>query len=77
MAADSLTRLDPDSSALRTVRSKASSVRGNRGRPPREAVHTLFSWVRDDDYSGVGVHTSEIDYFLSHSITDDNFQFKI
>ena len=43
MAAYSLVRLDPDSSALETVRSKASSLRSNLEHSLKEAVYHLLS----------------------------------
>ncbi|PHQ42413.1 IS701 family transposase, partial [Halorubrum sp. C191] len=49
MAAYSLVRLDPESSALGTVRSKASSLRANLEHSLKEAVYNLLSWVRDND----------------------------
>jgi len=49
MAAYSLVRLDPDSRALGTIRSKASSLRANLEHSLKEAVCNLLSWVRDSD----------------------------
>jgi hypothetical protein len=43
MAAYSLVRLDPESSALETVRSKASSLRANLEHSLKEAVYNLLS----------------------------------
>jgi SRSO17 transposase len=53
MAAYSLVRLDPESSALGTVRSKALSLRANLKHSLKEAVHDLLPWVRDNDEQSV------------------------
>ena len=64
MAAYSLVRLDPDSSALGTVRSKTSSLRVNLEHSLKEAVYNLLSWVRDNDDRGVNGFMEEIDHRL-------------
>ena len=48
MVAYSLLRLGPDSSALGTVRSKASSLRADLEHSLKEAVYNLFVWVREN-----------------------------
>jgi len=67
MAAYSLVRLDPDSSALGTVRSKASSLRANLEHSLKETVYNLLSWVRDNDDRGVNDLMEEIDHLFVHS----------
>jgi hypothetical protein len=74
MAAYSLVRLDPDSSALGTVRSKASSLRANLEHSLKEAVYNLLSWVRDNDDRGVDDLMEEIDHLFVHSAADANVQ---
>ena len=74
MAAYSLVRLDPDSSALGTVRSKASSLRANLEHSLKEAVYNLLSWVRDNDDRGVDDLMEEIDHLFVHSTADANVQ---
>jgi len=74
MAAYSLVRLDPDSRALGTVRSKASSLRANLEHSLKEAVYNLLSWVRDNDDRGVDDLMQEIDHLFVHSTTDANVQ---
>ena len=74
MAAYSLVRLDPDSSALGTVRSKASSLRANLEHSLKEAVYNLLSWVRDNDDRGVDDLMEEIDHLFVHSTADVNVQ---
>ncbi|RDZ34443.1 IS701 family transposase, partial [Haloferax sp. Atlit-19N] len=74
MAAYSLVRLDPDSSALGTVCSKASSLRANLEHSLKEAVYNLLSWVRDNDDRGIGDLMEEIDYLFVHSTADANVQ---
>ena len=74
MAAYSLVRLDPDSSALGTVRSKASSLRANLEHSLKEAVYNLLSWVRDDDDRGVDGLIEEIDHFFVHSTVGADVQ---
>jgi hypothetical protein len=70
MAAYSLIRLDPESSALGTVRSQASSLRANLEHSLKEAVYNLLSWVRDNDDRGVDDLMTEIDYLFVHSTAD-------
>ena len=67
-------RLDPDSSASGTVRSKASSLRANLEHSLKEAVYNLLSWVRDNDDRGVEDPMDEIGYPLVHSTADANVQ---
>ena len=74
MAAYSLVRLDPDSRALGTVRSKASSLRANLEHSLKEAVYNLLSWVRDNDDRGVDDLMQEIDHLFVHSTADANVQ---
>ncbi len=74
MAAYSLVRLDPDSSALGTVRSKASSLRANLEHSLKEAIYDLLSWVRNNDDRGVDDLMTEIDHLFVHSTTDANVQ---
>jgi len=74
MAAYSLVRLDPDSGALGTVRSKASSLRANLEHSLKEAVYNLLSWVRDNDDRGVDDLMEEIDHLFVHSTTEANVQ---
>ncbi|SDD96127.1 hypothetical protein SAMN05192552_10813 [Natrinema hispanicum] len=74
MAAYSLVRLDPDSSALGTVRSKASSLRANLEHFLKEAVYNLLSWVRDNDDRGVDDLMEEINHLFVHSTADANVQ---
>ena len=74
MAAYSLVRLDPDSSALGTVRSKASSLRANLEHSLKEAVYNLLSWVRDNDDRGVDDLMQEIDHLFVHSTADTSVQ---
>jgi len=69
MAAYTLVRLDPDSRALGTVRSKASSLRANLEHSLKEAVYNLLSWVRDNDDL-----MEEIDHLFVHSTADANVQ---
>ena len=74
MAAYSLVRLDPDSSALGTVRSKASSLRANLEHSLKEAVYNLLSGVQDNDDRGVDDLIEEIDHLFVHSTADANVQ---
>jgi hypothetical protein len=74
MAAYSLVRLDPESSALGTVRSKASSLRANLEHSLKEAVYNLLSWVRDNDDRGAEDLIEEIDHLFVHSTADANVQ---
>jgi hypothetical protein len=74
MAAYSLVGLDPDSSALGTVRSKASSLRANLEYSLKEAVYNLLSWVRDNDDRDVDDLMEEIDHLFVHSTADANVQ---
>ena len=74
MAAYSLVRLDPESSALGTVRSKASSLRANLEHSLKEAVYNLLSWVRDNDEQSVDDLMTEIDHLFVHSTADANVQ---
>ena len=74
MAAYSLVRLDPDSSALETVRSKASSLRANLEYSLKEAVYNLLSWVRNNDDRDVDDLMEEIDHLFVHSTADANVQ---
>ncbi|MDB2293826.1 IS701 family transposase [Halorubrum ezzemoulense] len=74
MAAYSLVRLDPESSALGTVRSKASSLRANLEHSLKEAVYNLLSWVRDNDDHSVDDLMEEIDHLFVHSTADANVQ---
>ena len=74
MAAYSLVRLDPDSSALGTVRSKASSLRANLEHSLKEAVYNLLSWVRNNDNRGVEDLMTEIDHLFVHSTAEVNVQ---
>jgi SRSO17 transposase len=74
MAAYSLVRLDPESSALGTVRSKASSLRANLEHSLKEAVYNLLSWVRDNNDRGVDDLMEEIDHLFVHSTADANVQ---
>jgi hypothetical protein len=74
MAAYSLVRLDPESSALRTVRSKASLLRANLEYFLKETVCNLLSWVRDNDDRDVDDLMNEIDHLFVHSIGDANVQ---
>ncbi len=74
MAAYSLVRLDPESSALGTVHSEASSLRVNLEHSLEEAVYNLLLWVRDNDDRGVDDLMEEIDYLLVHSTADANVQ---
>jgi hypothetical protein len=74
MAAYSLVRLDPESSALGTVRSKASSLRANLEHSLKEAVYDLLSWVRDNDDRSVNDLMNEIDHLFIHSTAEANVQ---
>ena len=74
MAAYSLVGLDPDSSALGTVRSKASSLRANLEYSLKEAVYNLLSWVRDNDDRDVDDLMEETDHLFVHSTADANVQ---
>ena len=74
MAAYSLVRLDPESSALGTVRSKASSLRANLDHSLKEAVYNLLTWVRDNDDHDVNDPMNEIDHLFVHSTADDSVQ---
>ena len=74
MAAYSLVRLDPDSSALGTIRLKTSSLRANFEHSLKEAVYNLLSWVRDDDNRGVEDLLNEIDHLFVYSTTEANVQ---
>ncbi|MFD1599226.1 IS701 family transposase [Halobellus rarus] len=74
MAAYSLVRLDPESSALGTVHSKASSLRANLEHSLKEAVYNLLSWVRDNNDRGVDDLMEEIDHLFVHSTADANVQ---
>ena len=74
MAAYSFLRLDPDSSVLGTVRSKASSLRANLEHSLKEAVYNLLSWVRDNDEQGVDDLMQEIDHLFVHSTAEANVQ---
>lgn len=66
MLAYGLLRLDPESSALGTVHSNASSLRANLEHPLKEAVYNLLSWVRDNDDQEVGNLMQEIDHLFVH-----------
>jgi len=74
MAAYSLVRLDSDSSALGTVRSKASSLRANLEHSLKEAVYNHLSWVRDNDNRSVDDLMEDIDHLFVHSTADANVQ---
>ncbi len=74
MAAYSFLRLDPDSSVLGTVRSKASSLRANLEHSLKEAVYNLLSWVRDNDEQDVDNLMQEIDHLFVHSTAEANVQ---
>ena len=74
MAAYSLVRLDPDSSALGTVHSRASSLRANLEHSLKEAVYNFLSWVRDNDDRSVNDLMDEIDHLFVHSTADVNVQ---
>jgi hypothetical protein len=74
MATYSLVRLDPESSALRTVRSKATSLRANLEHSLKEAVYNLLSWVRDNDGRSVNDLMNEIDHLFVHSTAEANVQ---
>ena len=74
MAAYSLVRLDSESSALGTVRSKASSLRANLEHSLKETVYNLLSWVRDNDDRDVDDLMEEIDHLFVHSTADANVQ---
>ena len=74
MATYSLVRLNPDSSALGTIRSKASPLRANLEHSPKEAVYNLLSWVRDNDDCDVDDLMEEIDYLFVHSTADADVQ---
>ncbi len=74
MAAYSLVRLDPESSVLGTVRSKASSLRANPEYFLKEAVYSFLSLVRDNGDRGVDDLIEEIDHLFAHSIADANVQ---
>jgi len=72
MAAYSLVRLDPESSGLGTVRSKASSLRANLEHSLKEAVYDLLSRVRDSDDRGIDNLMEEIDHLFVHSTAEAN-----
>ena len=74
MAAYSLVRLDPDSSVLGTVRSKASSLRANLEHSLKEAVYNLLSWVRDNKDRDVDDLMEKIDHLFVHSTVEANVQ---
>ncbi len=74
MAAYGIVRLDPESSALEPVRSKASSLRANLEHSLKEAVYNLLSWIRDNDGRGVDDLMEEIDHLFVHSTTEANVQ---
>jgi hypothetical protein len=74
MAAYSFLRLDPDSSVLGTVRSKASSLRANLEHSLKETLYNLLSWVRDNDEYSVDDLMAEIDHLFVHSTTDPHVQ---
>jgi SRSO17 transposase len=74
MAAYSFVRLGPESSALGTGRSKASSLRANLEHSLKEAVYNLLSWVRDNDDRGVDDLMEEIDHLFVHSTAEANVQ---
>ncbi len=77
MAAYSLVRLDPDSSALGTVRSKASSLRANFEHSLKEAVYDLLLWVRNNADRGVDDLLEEIDHLFVHSTADASVQSRV
>ena len=64
MLAYSLLRLGPASSALGTVRSKASSLRADLEHSLKEAVYNLFSWVRDNRDRDIDDLMQQIDHFF-------------
>jgi len=70
MVAYSFLRLDPESSALGTAGSKASSLRENFEHSLEEAVYNLLSWVQDNDNRGVDDFMDEIDHPFVHSTAD-------
>jgi len=72
MAAYSLVGLDPESSGLGTVRSKASSLRANLEHSLKEAVYDLLSRVRDSDDRGIDNLMEEIDHLFVHSTAEAN-----
>ena len=74
MAVYSLVRLDPESSALGTVRSKASSLRANLEHSLKEAVYNLLSWVRDNEDRDVNDLMHEIDHLFIHSTAEASVQ---
>lgn len=74
MAASSLVRLDPDSSALGTVRSKRWRLRANLEHSLKEAVYNLLSWVRENDDLGVDNLIGEIYHLFVHSTAEANVQ---
>jgi hypothetical protein len=74
MAAYSLVRLDPGSSALGTVRSKASSLRANVEHSLKEAMYNLLSWVRDNDDRGIDDLMEGIDHLFVYSTAEANVQ---
>jgi murein tripeptide amidase MpaA len=74
MAAYSLVRLDPNSSALWTVRSKALWLRANLEHSLKEAVYNLLSVVRDNDDRSVNDLMEDIDHLFVHSTADANVQ---
>lgn len=74
MAACSLIRLAPESSALGTVHSKASSPRSNLEHPLKEAVCNLLAWVRDNNDRGVKDSMEGFDRLFVHSTADANAQ---
>jgi hypothetical protein len=74
MAAYSFLRLDPESSVLKTVRSKASSLRANLEHSLKETVYNLLSWVRDNDEQGVDDLMQKIDHLFVHSTAEANVQ---
>ena len=74
MAAYSLVRLDPESSALYTVRSKVSSLRANLEHSLKEAVYNLLSWVRENGDRGVHDLINEFDHPFVHSTAEAKVQ---
>ena len=74
MTAYSLVRLDSESSALGTVRSKASSLRADLEHSLKEAVYNLLSWVRDNEDRDLNDLMHEIDQLFVHSTAEANAQ---
>jgi hypothetical protein len=63
-----------ESSALETVRSKASSLQANLEHSLKKAVYNLLSWVRDNNDRGVNDLMNEIDHLFVHSTAEANVQ---